>query len=149
MKYVMYFKKASDGELVFEAGSVHEAEFFINNHLYNKNDIKWDKPYMDDEDTDIHLCAIKENGKRIPAYRVDLDQYNNDSDDGYENDEYEDDDEYDEDADADEDCDDFDLPDDDEEPYDEPYLNTCKWEDGCGGCPYYDECALTQTGSWY
>lgn len=24
------------------------------------------------------------------------------------------------------------------------YINTCKWDDGCGGCPYFNDCALIQ-----
>lgn len=45
----------------------------------------------------------------------------------------------------DEDEDDFE----DEDEEESRYINTCQWEDGCGGCPYFDDCALTQTGSWY
>ena len=28
------------------------------------------------------------------------------------------------------------------------FMNECKNDDGCGGCPYYDNCALTQLGRW-
>ena len=29
------------------------------------------------------------------------------------------------------------------------FINECKYDDGCGGCPYYENCALTQRGAWF
>ena len=157
MKFVMHFRKIKKGELVFEAKSPQEADIIIDNHLFDEREIKWDKPRLDDVDTVIDLCLIKKNGRRIPLYLLngtqylslsadeddedDKNLYNEDDED--EDDVDEDDEDYDED---DEDFDEVDLSGDEDEL---PYINTCKWEDGCGGCPYYDDCALTQTGSWY
>ena len=29
------------------------------------------------------------------------------------------------------------------------FINECKYDDGCGGCPYYENCALAQRGAWF
>ncbi len=137
MIFEVHVWKTANGKLYIKALDESDVWKYLDNEDIDLEDVIWDQDVMGDSIEYVTQVKRNEKGEIV---EVD-DEFDEASDE-----EFDFDDQFESDA-------SFERDDgihviDIEDMYDNYYnpfpVRTCKWEDGCGGCPYFDDCALVQ-----